>query len=86
MTALFTSSNDLILIGEKRDGKKFMVSPFLLTDRKGKVSFTRWKGPLVGAGMKVKGLLTGFTLPSCPNHNGQKEYCQLSLVLWPLFS
>jgi hypothetical protein len=28
MTALLTSSNDFILIGEKREGKRFMVSPF----------------------------------------------------------
>jgi len=41
MTALLTSSNDLILIGEKREGKKFMVSLFLLAARKVYVSFNK---------------------------------------------
>jgi hypothetical protein len=30
MTARFVSSNDFILIGEKRYRKRFMASPFLL--------------------------------------------------------
>jgi hypothetical protein len=40
MTALLTSSNDFILIGEKREGKRFMVSPFLLMARRINISFT----------------------------------------------
>jgi hypothetical protein len=35
MTALLTSSNDFILIGEKREDKRFMVSSLLLMGRRG---------------------------------------------------
>jgi hypothetical protein len=100
MTALLTSSNDFILIGEKREGKRFMVSPFVLMGRRGNVSFTPLESSsiyagaggnrkyqlLIEGGVKALPFLTGFTLHSCPNHNGQKEYCQLSLFLSPLFS
>jgi hypothetical protein len=37
ITTLLTSSNDFILIGEKREDKRFMVSPLLLMGRRGGV-------------------------------------------------
>jgi DUF1365 family protein len=45
MTALLTSSNDFILIGEKREGKRFIVSPFLPMAQRTNVSFTPLERP-----------------------------------------